>query len=72
MSFESWSEPCNFKINDCGIQAVGSTGGDGPVDSHLILKGRSISFLKREHLGVIFVRGDYKETIEAKAFKNIY
>jgi len=72
MSLESWSEPWNFKINDCEIQVVGSTGGDGPVDSRLILKGRSIPFLKCEHLGVIFDRRDYTETIEVKAFKNIY
>jgi hypothetical protein len=72
MSLESWSEPWNFKINDREIQAVGSTGGDGPVDSHLTLKGRSILFLKREHLGVVFDRRDYAETIGAKAFKNIY
>ena len=54
MSLESGSEPWNFKINNCKIQAVGSSGGDGPVDSHLTLKGRSIPFLQREHLSVIF------------------
>jgi hypothetical protein len=69
MSLESWSELWNFKINDFEIQAVGSSGGDGPVDSHLTLKGQSIPFLKRELLGVIFDRRLYTDTIEAKAFR---
>jgi hypothetical protein len=69
MSLESWSELCNFKISDCGIQAVGSSGGDGPVDSYLTLKGRSIPFLNLELLGVVFDRRLYTDTIEAKTFR---
>jgi hypothetical protein len=72
-AMEAWCERWNIKINEDKTQAIYFSRGIKPVESHLTLKGRNISFVNVKYFGVNFDRKitwrPHIERIEAKAFR---